>query len=108
MKDMDGESGVVEAEGSYTCLLNLMPHNTRFGHKVYAHVILVFCSARGQSVSFINTIYSYGMSGRSMMWTGNLPQVLRFRVSGAVPVIPLYACVAFKQTALRFTFTRIL
>jgi hypothetical protein len=31
MKKIDGESGVVKAEGTYTCFLNLTSLNTRFG-----------------------------------------------------------------------------
>jgi hypothetical protein len=32
MKNMDGESGVLKAEETYTCFLNLISLNTRFGY----------------------------------------------------------------------------
>jgi hypothetical protein len=90
MKNMDVENGVVETERSYTSFLSLTSPSTRFVHKIYSDFILVFCSARGPSVSFRNMICNYCiMSGRSMILTIHLHRMLRSRMSRAVPLIPL-------------------
>jgi len=100
MKNMDGESGVVKAEGTYTCFLNLTSLNTRFG---YFNVFVM----PEDNLSFLNIIYNYCiMSGHNMMLTFHLHQVLRLKMSGAIPVIRLYAFVACTWATLPFAFIK--